>query len=107
MALRCLIVDDNPRFLAAARDLLEREGIDVVGVATTSGEPLERVAELRPEVTLVDIDLGLQSGIDLVRRLTLDGAPTSSRLILISTHAGEDFADLIETGPAAGFLSKV
>ena len=35
MTLRCLLVDDSPRFLGAAHDHLEREGIVVVGVATT------------------------------------------------------------------------
>jgi two-component system, NarL family, nitrate/nitrite response regulator NarL len=36
--IRCLIVDDNQPFLDAARLLLEREGVDVVGVATTTAE---------------------------------------------------------------------
>jgi CheY-like chemotaxis protein len=58
MKLRCLIVDDSPRFLAAARGLLERQGIAVVGVASSGAEALRRVAELRPDVTLLDIDLG-------------------------------------------------
>jgi CheY-like chemotaxis protein len=69
MALRCLIVDDSPRFLEAARGLLEREGVSVVGVATSDAEALRRVAELRPDVTLVDIDLGGQSGFEVLRQL--------------------------------------
>jgi hypothetical protein len=36
--LRCLIVDDSPRFLDAARGLLERQGIRVVGVASTRSD---------------------------------------------------------------------
>jgi two-component system, NarL family, nitrate/nitrite response regulator NarL len=47
MMLRCLIVDDSPRFQEAARGLLEREGITAVGVASTGAEALRRVAELR------------------------------------------------------------
>jgi CheY-like chemotaxis protein len=106
MELRCLIVDDSPRFLDAARGLLEREGVAVVGVASSSAEALVRVAELRPDVTLVDIDLGGQSGFDVVRRLNREAelAPISS--ILISTHSEEDYADLIAASPALGFLSK-
>ena len=50
--LRCLIVDDSPRFLAAARGLLERQGLTVVGVASTSAEALERVRELRPDAVV-------------------------------------------------------
>ena len=106
VVLRCLIVDDSPRFQQAARGLLERGGITVVGVASTSAEALQRAEELRPDVTLVDIDLGGQSGFDVVRRLdgAVDVAPT--RLILISTHAEDDYADLIAASPAVGFLAK-
>jgi DNA-binding NarL/FixJ family response regulator len=101
--LRCLIVDDNRRFLDAARGLLEREGVAVVGVASTSAEALHQVQELRPDVTLVDIDLGGESGFELVRRLA-DLAPL--RMILVSTHAEQDFADLIAASPAIGFVPK-
>jgi two-component system nitrate/nitrite response regulator NarL len=62
MPLRCLIVDDSPQFLRVARALLEREGIAVVGVASTSAEALRRVEELAPDVTLLDVDLGGESG---------------------------------------------
>ena len=104
--LRCLIVDDSPRFLDAARGLLERQGITIVGVASTSAEALQQVEELRPDVTLVDIDLGGESGFGLVRRLHRDPGVASSPLILISTHAEQDYADLIAASPAVGFLSK-
>jgi CheY-like chemotaxis protein len=106
MALRCLIVDDNPGFLAAASDLLEREGISVVGVASTSSEALERAEELRPDLTLVDIDLGAESGFDLVRRLAQDSGRRASSVILISTYAERDFAELIEESPVVGFMPK-
>jgi CheY-like chemotaxis protein len=56
--LRCLIVDDNASFLHASRALLERQGINVVGVATTSREALQRAKELNPDLILVDVDLG-------------------------------------------------
>jgi two-component system, NarL family, nitrate/nitrite response regulator NarL len=106
MTLRCLIVDDSPRFLAAARGLLERQGMAVVGVASTSAEALERVRELRPDVTLVDIDLGGESGLELARRLHHQAGPAPARVILVSTHAEEDYAELIAASPAVGFLSK-
>ncbi len=106
MALRCVMVDDSARFLEAARALLQREGVAVVGVASTIAEALALVDQVRPDVTLVDIDLGAESGFDLASRLAraADGEP--SRAILISTHAEADFADLIDSSPAAGFLSK-
>jgi CheY-like chemotaxis protein len=106
VGLRCVIVDDNNHFLAAARDLLEREGIAVVGVASTGAEALRRVEELEPELALVDIDLGAESGFDVARRLA--GAPghAATRTIMISTHAQADFEDLIDASPATGFVAK-
>jgi CheY-like chemotaxis protein len=104
--LRCLIVDDNTRFLEAATGLLRRQGIDVVGVASTIGEALQKAGELRPDVYLVDIDLGDESGFDLARRLAASPDLEPSQVILISTYAAMDVADLVAASPAAGFLSK-
>jgi DNA-binding NarL/FixJ family response regulator len=104
MRLRSLIVDDNGNFLAAARNLLEREGIEVVGVAATGAEALELANELRPDVALVDIDLGDESGFDVARRLVEEAGEES--VVLISSYAERDFADLIAASPAVGFLSK-
>ncbi len=104
MVLSCLIVDDNPQFLAVARQLLDREGIAVVGVASTGAEAIERALELEPDVTLLDIDLGAESGFDVARRLA--AVDTGPRVILISTYAESDFADLIAASPAVGFLPK-
>jgi CheY-like chemotaxis protein len=106
VALRCLIVDDNADFIEAARDLLERQGIEVVGVASTSAEALLRARELQPDVTLVDIDLGEESGFDVARLLAATAGLDSVRLVLISTYAEKDFADLIAASPVAGFVPK-
>jgi DNA-binding NarL/FixJ family response regulator len=106
MAFAVLIVDDNRLFLEAARALLEREGLRVVGVAATSAEALRRAEELRPQVILVDITLGGESGFDLARRLAGQFPGGGPAVILISTHAGADFADLIAESPAAGFVPK-
>jgi len=99
--LRCLIVDDNSLFLEGATDLLSREGLEVVGVASDSAEAMRLVNELQPDVTLVDIDLGAEDGIELARRLG-----DESHVILVSTHPEEDLADLIATSPALGFIAK-
>jgi CheY-like chemotaxis protein len=106
MILRCLIVDDSPRFLEAARGVLGREGIAVVGVASSISQALEQAERLRPDVTLVDIDLAGESGFELARRLQQQPSSAGSRVILISTHAEDDFAELIAASPAVGFLSK-
>jgi DNA-binding NarL/FixJ family response regulator len=105
MRLRCLIVDDSHWFLCAARHLLERQGIAVVGLASNSAEALRRAAKLHPDVILVDIDLGRESGLDLARQLHLQTGHRTT-VILISTRAEQDYAELIAASPAVGFLSK-
>jgi DNA-binding NarL/FixJ family response regulator len=104
--LRCLIVDDNAGFLRSARLLLEGEGIAVVAVASTGDQALLEAEELRPDVVLVDIDLDGESGFDVVGRLHTRLPRSPSDVILISTHAEDDFADLIAAAPVTGFISK-
>jgi two-component system, NarL family, nitrate/nitrite response regulator NarL len=111
MSLRCLVVDDSGRFLAAARALLEREGVAVVGVASSVAEAVRLAEELEPDVILLDINLGTDSGFDLARRLAerdRPGQPAAERtkIILISSHAEDDFEELIAASPALGFLDK-
>jgi two-component system nitrate/nitrite response regulator NarL len=103
MGVTCLIVDDSVRFLELASSLLERHGIEVVGTAGSTAEALSRAAELRPDVVLVDIDLGGESGFELTRDLA---TAEHSSVILVSSHAEVDFADLIEESPAVGFIPK-
>jgi CheY-like chemotaxis protein len=108
----CLIVDDNAGFLVAAARLLRGQGLEVAGIARSSAEAVRLVTELRPDVVLTDIDLGEESGLELAERLagtatpagpaTYDGPP----IILISTHAEQDYRDLIAASPAIGFLPK-
>lgn len=109
--MRCLIVDDSARFLQAARGLLEREGVEVVGVASNSEQASRQMSELRPDIMLVDIDLGAESGFEVARQLSVpssDQRPVygQPRIILISSHDEEDFQDLIESSPVIGFLGK-
>jgi two-component system nitrate/nitrite response regulator NarL len=105
MRLRALIVDDNLSFKLAAEALLEREGIAVVGLASTGAEALRKVEELRPDVALIDLDLGEESGFELARQLR-EVLTATQEMILISTHVETDFAELIAASPAIGFLSK-
>ncbi len=101
-----MIVDDNERFLAVARARLTRDGLDVVGTASSQEEALQLAEELHPDVMLVDISLGTESGFEVTRRLVQDFPDLAARVVLISTRDQDDFADLIAASPAAGFLPK-
>src|SRR4051794_1471304 len=108
MRLRCLIVDDNASFRGAMGGLLLEEGLDVVGGAGSVAEARGQIAELRPDVALIDIDLGGESGFELARQLREEqGQAPAPHLILISTHDDTEYADLVEASSAVGFLAKI
>jgi CheY-like chemotaxis protein len=105
MPLTCLIVDDNLEFLEAARQLLADDGLTVVGFAGTSDEAVDAVLALRPDVALVDIDLGAESGFDVARRLA--GIPGGGPpIVLISAESGGELEELVDASGARGFVSK-
>jgi len=98
--LRCLIVDDSPRFGEEARGLLEHEGVAVVGVAGSGDEAVRLVEALRPELVLLDIRLDNESGFDVARRLV------DCEIIFVSTHDEREFRSQIEASRALGFIAK-
>jgi CheY-like chemotaxis protein len=106
MRARCVIVDDNHDFLRAARELLEREGISVVGAVSTGAQACDACRELRPDVALIDIDLGEETGFEVARQVADQGGAEQPCLILMSAYSEDDFEDMIADSPAAAFLSK-
>lgn len=105
MDMRCLIVDDNARFLETARGVLERDGITVVGLASDGAAALGLIDGLRPDIVLVDVCLGDECGVELADRLAVE-ARSKPTVILISTYPEDDFADIVAGSTALGFLPK-
>jgi DNA-binding NarL/FixJ family response regulator len=95
-----LIVDDHAGFRRRARRALEAEGYEIVGEASSGAAGIEAAAALEPDVVLLDVNLPDARGFDIVSRIL---APS---VVLISTHDGRDYADLISRSGARGFLSK-
>ena len=108
MDTRCLIADDNLSFLMAMRYMLERDGIDVVGSASNGDEALQRAVELRPDVMLIDVRLGRDSGFDVARQIQEAAAHTNWRpaIILVSTHAEDELSERMAANPSLSFLDK-
>jgi two-component system, NarL family, nitrate/nitrite response regulator NarL len=103
--MRALIVDDNTDYLGVARAVLRRQGIVVVGIASTGPEALAAARAHEPDVALVDVELGSESGFDVAVRLSRL-AEWRTRVILISARSQDDLQDLIAASPAIGFLPK-
>lgn len=106
MPLRCLIVDDNPRFGDEARSLLEHEGVSVVGVAASGDAAVELSRSLAPDLAIVDIRLGEESGFDVARRLVDGSSAPTPAVIFVSTYDEREFRGRIATSTALGFIPK-
>jgi CheY-like chemotaxis protein len=108
MALRCLLVDDDARFVHAARTLLEGEGI-AIDSASTGAEAIRRISEREPDLVLLDICLGTDSGFEVARQIHaswLSLPQGNPRIIFISTYCAGDFGHLIGASPVLGFIAK-
>jgi CheY-like chemotaxis protein len=110
MAWRCLLVDDDAHFLESARALLQREGMQV-DTASSGAQAARRIGELRPDLVLLDVRLGEESGFTVARELhaawpTEGPSEDAPKIILISTYAERDFGRLVEATPVLGFITK-
>lgn len=78
----------------------------MVGMASAGDEALRQIGDSRPDVALVDIDLGEENGFDVAQRLARVPPEGRPHVIMISTHAEKDFVDMIRASPAIAFLAK-
>jgi DNA-binding NarL/FixJ family response regulator len=104
MGRTVLIVDDHAGFRTAARALLEAGGFDVVGEARDGAAALAAVAELQPEIVLLDIQLPDIDGFAVAERLGEDGVPPA--IVLTSSRDVTSFRRRLAANPAWSFIPK-
>jgi DNA-binding NarL/FixJ family response regulator len=103
--LRVMVVDDHDLFRGGLRRLLEEEdGLEVVADARRGDEAVQRAAELRPDVVVMDVNMPGMSGVEATRRL-LELSPNSAVLMLTVSHDDRAALDAILAG-ASGYLLK-
>src|SRR4051794_19346804 len=100
--VRVAIVDDHPSFRRSARELLALRGHDVVGEADCAAAAYEVIARCRPDLVLLDVRLGGESGFDVARTL----AKTHPSLAVLLVSACDLDLDLVVGSPARGFMPK-
>jgi DNA-binding NarL/FixJ family response regulator len=111
MTIRILIVDDQPLLRTGFRLILEEEAdLEVVGEASDGQEAIERAAELRPDVVLMDIRMPRLDGVEATRQLVraanlAEGPPTLHVLVLTTFDLDEYVVQALRAG-ASGFLLK-
>lgn len=104
-SVKVLIVDDQAPFRTVARLLVALlPGWQVIGEAETGEAAIERVAELRPAVVLMDIDLPGIDGIEATRQIVARDAEV--QIVLLSTYAADDLPAEAATCGAVSYIRK-
>jgi DNA-binding NarL/FixJ family response regulator len=102
--LKVLIVDDHPMVREGLAGILSRFEITISGVAATGQNALRMFSATRPDVTLLDLRLPDQNGLDVLKSiLKLD--PNARVVILTTSQADANIYDAISLG-ASGYLLK-
>jgi DNA-binding NarL/FixJ family response regulator len=103
--VRVLLADDQALFREALATLLEvRPEVEVVGEAANGAEALDRVAELRPDVVLMDLQLPGISGIEATRAIVATSPDV--RVLVLSLFEDEDSVFLALRAGARGYVLK-
>jgi DNA-binding NarL/FixJ family response regulator len=103
-SLRVLIVDDHDLFRTGLRNLLEEQGVQIVGEAASGAEAVKIVRELAPDVVVMDLNMPGMGGVDATRHIT-GVAPLTRVVMLTISEEDSDVMDAILAG-ACGYLLK-
>ena len=103
-ALRVLLVDDHDLFRTGLRNLLEEQGVVIVGEAGQGAEAVRMVRELAPDVVVMDMNMPGMGGVEATRHIST-AAPLTRVLMLTISDEDGDVMDAILAG-ACGYLLK-
>jgi len=102
--MRVLVADDHDLFRAGLRNLLEEQGLSVIGEASTGAETVELARDLLPDVVAMDLSMPTMSGVEATRRI-LEVSPSTNVVILALSDEDSEVRDAILAG-ACGYLLK-
>lgn len=106
MGIKVLVVDDSSFFRRRVSEIVNQDpGLEVIGMATNGAEAVKMVAELRPQVITMDIEMPVMDGITAVRKI-METHPTPILMFSSLTHEGAQATlDALDAG-ALDFLPK-
>ena len=104
--IRVLVIDDHTLIRAGITALLQRMGsIEVVGEAGDGREAMTLIEELTPDVILLDLQMPGLNGFEVLEQ-TVAKFP-AIKIIILSVHNDEEYAQHAFRGGASGYLSKI
>jgi DNA-binding NarL/FixJ family response regulator len=102
--LRVLVVDDHDLFRTGLRNLLEEQGVNVVGEAENGETAIRLASDLAPDVVIMDLNMPGAGGVETTRRLS-SLAPLSRVVVLTISADDDDVMNAVMAG-ACGYLLK-
>jgi two-component system nitrate/nitrite response regulator NarL len=103
--IRVLLVDDDPEFLEAVRELIDRQPeLGVVGLALNGLEAIEQADELDPDAIVIDVHMPLLDGVTAVAHLRQQHP--SLCLIALTGDEGPKLHEALKEAGADGVLLK-
>ena len=101
--VRVLLADDSPPMLQAARRILEPE-FQIVGTVDDGQDVLEATESLKPDVLILDISMGVMSGLEAARLLTRIGS--KAKIVFLTVHQDQEFVEEAFSAGAIGYVVK-
>lgn len=103
--MRLLLADDHTLFRQGVRSLLDRiAGVEVVAETGDGREALDLVERMRPDVALLDITMPGLNGLEVAARVSKSSP--STRVVILSMHAGEAYVAQALRAGVSGYLLK-
>jgi DNA-binding NarL/FixJ family response regulator len=102
--IKTLLVDDSVTFLTVARRFLATQPVDVMGEAQNGPAALQMARERKPALVLLDVELGDDDGLLVLRKIK--ALPAPPRVVVVTLHDQVEYREAALLAGADGFIAK-
>jgi DNA-binding NarL/FixJ family response regulator len=102
--MKIVLVDDHALIRAGLANLLSQHKYEVVAEASSQSQALALINTHKPEIVLVDINLGSSSGLELIKAMRATGC--SSKFVVLTMHDDSQTLEAAKDAGAIAFITK-